>query len=209
VPSQQQPPHSAHLPRESHGYPYATSPYGYPFPRHPSRPESQIATTAASVPLPPKTPTTTSFAALQRQQYLQPFEHLFDTMETTRTLKATLDDQIRRSSSLMQTLQASATTLEGLIRNQIKEAQWEMMAQAEQKLEALIKRVDTLEGHASPTREDKAAAEDLVALSEKSYELQKPPTIVRSQNDIGPQEYYNMLNTLRDRLDRLERQIEA
>lgn len=218
---------------------------------HESQP--QIAVTAASVPLPPKTPTTNSFAALQRQQYLQPFEHLFDTIETTRTLKSTLDDQIRRSSSLMQTLQASATTIEGLVRNQVKEAQWEMMTQMEQTVEGLVRRIEAIESRLdrashnntstltsaktkrlleqnstslpsplpSATKEERAAAEDLVAFSERrrennppsslssSDELQTPPTIVRSQNDIGPQEYHNMLNTLRDRLDRLERQIET
>ncbi|GAN06608.1 hypothetical protein MAM1_0129c06095 [Mucor ambiguus] len=294
VPSQQQPPHTAHpTSRENMSYQqymaspslYGSHPHSKPHPpppqtasaaaaaaaayshaqskrNHESQP--QIAVTAASVPLPPKTPTTNSFAALQRQQYLQPFEHLFDTIETTRTLKSTLDDQIRRSSSLMQTLQASATTIEGLVRNQVKEAQWEMMIQMEQTVEGLVRRIEAIENRldhsnnqntttnstlmttstkinkrlpeqlnstslpsplpSATTKEERAAAEDLVAFSERrrenhhyqpasslssSDELQTPPTIVRSQNDIGPQEYHNMLNTLRERLDRLERQIET
>ncbi|KAL7309394.1 hypothetical protein PS15m_011485 [Mucor circinelloides] len=284
VPSQQQPPHTAHpASRENMSYQqyiaspslYGNHPHSKPHPPPPQTASStaaaaaaayshaqskrnhesqpQIAVTAASVPLPPKTPTTNSFAALQRQQYLQPFEHLFDTIETTRTLKSTLDDQIRRSSSLMQTLQASATTIEGLVRNQVKEAQWEMMTQMEQTVEGLVRRIEAIESRLdrashnntstltsaktkrlpeqnstslpsplpSATKEERAAAEDLVAFSERrrennppsslssSDELQTPPTIVRSQNDIGPQEYHNMLNTLRDRLDRLERQIET
>ncbi|KAI8347190.1 hypothetical protein EDC96DRAFT_521163 [Choanephora cucurbitarum] len=293
VPSQQQPPHSAHpTSRETISYQqYVASPslYGNGHPTHaklhppPPPPPStatsstynftskasqqqtrshenqQLAVNAASVPLPPKTPTTNSFAALQRQQYLQPFEHLFDTIETTRTLKTTLDDQIRRSSSLMQTLQASVTTIEGLVRNQVKEVQWELMSQIERTMDGLVRRLEVLEhrldrpninGHSkkqtkpmmtdspvttttsapanhslpsplpSATREDRSAAEDLVAFSERRREnnisdqplpeeLQTPPTIVRSQNDIGPQEYHTMLNTLRERLDRLERQIET
>ncbi|KAI8389399.1 hypothetical protein BD560DRAFT_486064 [Blakeslea trispora] len=292
VPSQQQPPHSAHpTSRETISYQqYVASPslYGNGHPAqaklHPPPPppppstatsstynftskvsqqqtrshdNQQLAVNAASVPLPPKTPTTNSFAALQRQQYLQPFEHLFDTIETTRTLKTTLDDQIRRSSSLMQTLQASVTTIEGLVRNQVKEVQWEMMSQVERTMDGLVRRLEALEhrldrpnlnGHSrkqikpsvnespvttttsanhslpsplpSATKEERSAAEDLVAFSERrrennssdqllSEELQTPPTIVRSQNDIGPQEYHTMLNTLRERLDRLERQIET
>jgi hypothetical protein len=265
VPSQQQPPHSAHpTSRENLSYQhYVASPSLYganghhahnnnssnkPHPYKQKNHENQLAVTAAGVPLPPKTPTTSSFSALQRQQYLQPFEHLFDTIETTRTLKSTLDDQIRRSSSLMQTLQTSATTIEGLVRNQVKEAQWEMMSQMEQTVDGLIRRIEVIEARldrrntrsvstsshhtekktvkphqtntclpsplpSATTREERAAAEDLVAFSEKRRdrheELQTPPTIVRSQNDIGPQEYHNMLNTLRDRLDRLERQIET
>ncbi|KAG1457841.1 hypothetical protein G6F56_006526 [Rhizopus delemar] len=211
VPSQQQPPHSAH--------PTSRENFSQQQFRH--RNPEPIATSAANVPLPPKTPTTSSFAALQRQQYLQPFEHLFDTIETTRTLKTTLDDQIRRSSSLMQTLQASATTIEGLVRNQVKEAQWEYAAEVERKLELLMRRLETLESRfesdsaalpsplPSATREERAVAEDLVAMSVKRDELQTPPTIVRSQHDIGPHEYQTMLTTLRDRLDRLERQIES
>lgn len=260
VPSQQQPPHSAHpTSRDNKLYQqYVASPslYGGHHPHTKPQPssyqrnhESTLAVNAASVPLPPKTPTTNSFAALQRQQYLQPFEHLFDTIETTRTLKSTLDDQIRRSSSLMQTLQASATTIEGLVRNQVKEAQWEMMSQLEQTMDGLVCRIEAIEAKLdragssispikkqlqrqpelnyqyitslpsplpSATREERAAAEDLVAFSERKRdgpdqheELQTPPTIVRSQNDIGPQEYHNMLDTLRDRLDRLERQIDT
>ncbi|KAI7891021.1 uncharacterized protein EV154DRAFT_551883 [Mucor mucedo] len=258
VPSQQQPPRSAHpTSRDNKLYQqYIASPslYGGHHP-HTTKPqpssyqrnhESTLAVNAASVPLPPKTPTTNSFAALQRQQYLQPFEHLFDTIETTRTLKSTLDDQIRRSSSLMQTLQTSATTIEGLVRNQVKEAQWEMMSQVEQTMESMVRRVEAIEAKLdrasgispikkqlqrqpelnyqhttslpsplpSATREERAAAEDLVAFSkregtEQHEELQTPPTIVRSQNDIGPQEYHNMLDTLRERLDRLERQIDT
>lgn len=266
VPSQQQPPRSAHpTSRDNKLYQqYVASPslYGAHHPHSTNNTsssttkpqpssyqrnhESTLAVNAASVPLPPKTPTTNSFAALQRQQYLQPFEHLFDTIETTRTLKSTLDDQIRRSSSLMQTLQTSATTIEGLVRNQVKEAQWEMMSQVEQTIESMVRRVEAMEAKLdrasgisptkkkqlqrqpelnyqttslpsplpSATREERAVAEDLVAFSKREgtdqhEELQTPPTIVRSQNDIGPQEYHNMLDTLRERLDRLERQIDT
>ncbi|KAI7903654.1 uncharacterized protein BX663DRAFT_507220 [Cokeromyces recurvatus] len=259
VPSQQQPPHSAHSTTNRENM--AFQQYGHYYKQHPptsvynnhsqrQRTHEQIAATAANVPLPPKTPTTNSFAALQRQQYLQPFEHLFDTIETTRTLKSTLDDQIRRSSTLMQTLQASVTTIEGLVRNQVKEAQWEIVSQLERKIEGLLNRIEVIENrfakkqqsenkvetklsdrsnqHSIPsplpsaTKEERTVAEELIAFSERrrdntiqqqqqqqSDDLQTPPTIVRSQNDIGPKEYQSMLNTLRDRLDRLERQIEA
>jgi hypothetical protein len=120
----------------------------------------------------PKTPNN-----LQRQHYLQPFEQLFETIETTRTLKSTLDDQIRRSSSLIQTLQASASTIEGLVRNQVQK-EWE----------SLVHRVEVLESRQKKTPEQ---------------DLDTPPTILKSQNDI------NLLTTLKDRLDRLERQVET
>ncbi|KAI9025245.1 hypothetical protein CLU79DRAFT_717930 [Phycomyces nitens] len=209
-----------------------------------------LPTTAAAVPLPPQTPTTTTFAALQRQQFLQPFEHLFDTIETTRTLKTTLDDQIRRSSSLMQTLQASSTTIEGLIRNQIKEAHKETTARFHDTINDILKRLDALENtnapntsepptHSStaPIPSSPLSTSTAEPMAESSSEpnphihlhththahvpepttpakinrdhLRSPPTIVRSQNEIGPDEYQNMLNALRERLDRLERQLEV
>lgn len=177
VPSQQQPPHTAH-PNSIHR------------PHSPQYPSSAFA---HSFRVDTKTPTVGS---LQRQQFLQPFEHLFDTIETTRTLKSTLDDQIRRSSSLIQTLQASSTTIEGLVRNQVKEAQREILQRTEDTLESLAHRIARLEGKMGsppPKRKDV---------------LVSPPTIVRSQNDIAPNEYVQMLDTLRERLDKLERQLD-
>jgi hypothetical protein len=203
VPSQQQPPHTAH--HFPHSPLHPTSAYAHSFPNTSRNLEVPIsnstsasippATTAAAVPLPPQTPTTHSHAALQRQQFMQPFEHLFDTIETTRTLKSTLDDQIRRSSTLIQTLQASTTTIEGLIRNHVKEAYKDVVSKMDESLDMLIKRIADLEEKSGVPKEDNAP-------------LQSPPTIVKSQNDIGPQEYHAMLDTLRERLDRLERQLD-
>ncbi|ORY96582.1 hypothetical protein BCR43DRAFT_524646 [Syncephalastrum racemosum] len=251
VPSQQQPPLTAH-----------PSSYASPYQHHQQQqqqtqqqhqqggqqpPQQQprgsqayygrsadLPTTAAAVPLPPQTPTTNSFSALQRQQFLQPFEHLFDTIETTRTLKSTLDDQIRRSSTLMQTLQASSTTIEGLVRNQVKEAQKELMGQVDAAIESVLRRIEKLESKAGKDPVPRPTAGE--PLSEHAYPthashpqryatshppeddgsprplkngLQSPPTIVRSQNEIGPEEYQGVLNALRDRLDRLERQLDT
>ncbi|KAI7856698.1 hypothetical protein BDC45DRAFT_603788 [Circinella umbellata] len=220
-----------------------------------------LPTTAREVPLPPQTPTTNSFGSLQRQQFLQPFEHLFETIETSRTLKTTLDDQIRRSSTLMQTLQASSTTIEGLVRNQIKEAQKEMMAEMDATFENILQRIEklervegkehvrekqgqedeeeeaeerrrvgietppppvptsatTLSSHKNKRRHDEEEqgehdnnnGEPSSSRTTKSNGfLRSPPTIVRSQNDIGPNEYHGLLNALRERLDRLERQFD-
>jgi GTP1/Obg family GTP-binding protein len=120
---------------------------------------------------------------------MQPFEHLFDTIETTRSLKSTLDDQIRRSSTLIQTLQASSTTIEGLIRNNVKEIQKESIGRMDDKLMELNKRIAALEN-----------GKRLIV---------NPPTIVKSQTDINPKEYHSMLSTLLDRLDKLEGQLES
>ncbi|KAI8070687.1 hypothetical protein BC940DRAFT_295312 [Gongronella butleri] len=251
VPSQQQPPHTAH-PHASNGY------NSYARASSSSNAQNKTAAagnsgsgtnnannatstsnglTAATAPMPPQTPTAYSFAALQRQQFLQPFEHLFDTIETTRTLKNTLDDQIRRSSTLLQTLQASTTTIEGLIRSQVKEVQREVMNRMEEVIDAMYKRIASLEAkldlppnapnppNASSTSTSSSSSSALPlgpnvstptptghaassSASSSHHQLKSPPTIVRSQNDIGPTECHAMLDTLRERLDRLESQLE-
>lgn len=210
VPSQQQPPHTAHPSSINHHFPphspqYPSSAYGHSFP-----------VTSGRVIMEPKTPTTgsSSSSGLQRQQFMQPFEHLFDTIETTRSLKSTLDDQIRRSSTLMQTLQASSTTIEGLVRNQIKEMQKESLTRLEDTLEKLFKRISVMETRANinPAAQINTMATAQQREQEQERERQQdiinPPAIVRSQNDIGPNEYHDMLNTLRERLDKLERQLD-
>ncbi|CAO3595137.1 unnamed protein product [Absidia cylindrospora] len=191
---------------------------------------STLPLTAAAAPMPPQTPTTYSFAALQRQQFLQPFEHLFDTIETTRTLKSTLDDQIRRSSTLLQTLQASSTTVEGLIRSYVKEMQRDMTSRMDEVLESMVKRIGQLESKLDMTGEplppssgnstsldhhstqangnNNNNSNSTVPSPTASSSLKSPTTIVKSQNDIGSSEYQSMLATLRERLDRLESQLE-
>ncbi|KAI7876016.1 hypothetical protein K492DRAFT_210644 [Lichtheimia hyalospora FSU 10163] len=239
VPSQQQPPMTAHPSSYHH---YAASPmynppqqqrgihHGYTNGTNSTTTNSREAPPPA---MPPQTPTTTNAAAaaansssLQRQQFLQPFEQLFETIETTRTLKSTLDEQIRRSSTLMQTLQASSTTIEGLVRNQIKEAQKELMVELDGALESILGRIEKLEQSAGKDNEPASSGEQQepkVRSNEQQqpppppaqqvngngvHTLQSPPTIVRSQNDIGPHEYHDLLDALRERLERLERQFD-
>ncbi|KAI8978391.1 hypothetical protein BDB01DRAFT_799660 [Pilobolus umbonatus] len=160
VPSQQQPPHTAH-PSMPHFPPHSPqTSHKHTFPPTPGR-----------IPMDSKTPTHGSF---HRQQFMQPFEQLFDTIETTRTLKSTLDDQIRKSSSLMQTLQASSATIEGLVRSQMKETHKDIMSRIEESVQSLLNRV--------------------VALEKKL--------------NIPKQDYHISLDSLRDRIDKLERQLD-
>lgn len=241
VPSQQQPPMTAHP--SSYHHHYAASPmYNQQQQQqqrslHPGYTNGTNTTSSREAPpppMPPQTPTTTTAAAtansssLQRQQFLQPFEQLFETIETTRTLKSTLDEQIRRSSTLMQTLQASSTTIEGLVRNQIKEAQKELMVELDGALESILGRIEKLEQSAGKDIEAASSGEQETSTMHSSeqqhtpapapalqqpkengvHTLQSPPTIVRSQNDIGPHEYHDLLDALRERLERLERQFD-
>ncbi|KAI9301213.1 hypothetical protein BJ944DRAFT_169498 [Cunninghamella echinulata] len=56
----------------------------------------------------------------KKQQFLQPFEYLFDTLEQTRVYKATLDDQIRHSSLLMSKLQSLQPMIEEKVNEHVE-----------------------------------------------------------------------------------------
>ncbi|KAI9268452.1 hypothetical protein EDC94DRAFT_514478 [Helicostylum pulchrum] len=100
-------------------------------------------------PQPPQQPQPPQHLS-QKQKFLQPFEYLYDNIEQTRVLKSTLDDQIRRSSSLMQTLQSSGTMVESLVRRQVRD----MMDDAfESRLRECTDRITRLE-HRVPTIKD-------------------------------------------------------
>ncbi|KAI8365589.1 hypothetical protein BD560DRAFT_401989 [Blakeslea trispora] len=85
-------------------------------------------------------------AITQKQKFLQPFEFLYDHIEQTRALKSTLDDQIRRSSSLMQTLQSSTSMIESLVRKQVRDT---VDQQFEGHLRKCADRISRLEYRAS------------------------------------------------------------
>ncbi|KAI9287659.1 hypothetical protein BC943DRAFT_358177 [Umbelopsis sp. AD052] len=119
-------------------------------------PSASTPGTAAAANMPPKTPTTNSFASLQKQSFLQPFEHLFENIEITRTLKSTLDDQVRRSSSLMQSLQSHNSMVENMVKNHMKEIQREISDKIDQRFDEVIHRISALESSAPDHRESSA-----------------------------------------------------
>ncbi|CAO3587173.1 unnamed protein product [Absidia cylindrospora] len=175
-----------------------------------------VPVSAATAPMPPQTPTTYSFADLQRQQFVQPFDHLFDTIETTRALKTTLDDQIRRSSTLLQTLQASSTTVEDLVRLHVNEMKNDMTYKLDQVLDAIIKRMRRLESKlgvadsssSSLSTTTTTTTTTSTTTADHHQSLKSPTAIVKSQNDVGPDDYQSMLNTIWERLNRLENQLD-
>ncbi|KAI8886743.1 hypothetical protein K501DRAFT_56318 [Backusella circina FSU 941] len=89
----------------------------------------------------------------QKQKFLQPFEYLYEHIEQTRYLKTKLDDQVRRSSTLLQNFQSSNTMVESMIRNQVHET---VEQHFETRLKECIERIESLEyrspGVETPTR---------------------------------------------------------
>ncbi|KAI9473959.1 MAG: hypothetical protein EXX96DRAFT_487193 [Benjaminiella poitrasii] len=87
------------------------------------------------------TPTVTTTMS-QKQKFLQPFEFLYDQIEQTKQLKTTLDDQIRRSSSLIQTLQ-QPNYVESVVRRQVRDDS--VTRRLEDRLLDCVERVTRLE----------------------------------------------------------------
>lgn len=145
-------------------------------------PSTSTPGTAAAATMPPKTPTTTSFASLQKQSFLQPFEHLFENIEITRTLKSTLDDQVRRSSSLMQSLQNHTTMVENVVKAHLKEIQREVSEKIDQRFDEVMQRISALEASHSDHRESSAPSSSSPA-STSSRLL--PTDTVRQQDNVN------------------------
>ncbi|KAL1920633.1 uncharacterized protein VTP21DRAFT_1010 [Calcarisporiella thermophila] len=81
---------------------------------------SGIAPTSQCKDLSPQMPYGTG-REKQKKGFLSHFEALYDNIESTRALKSTLEDQIRHSATLLQTLQQSSGMVESLVRSKLKE----------------------------------------------------------------------------------------
>lgn len=98
---------------------------------------------------PPKTAMASLFPVNhQKQHFLQPFELLYDTIEQTRSLKSALDDHIRRSSLLIQTLQSSGDMVEALVKRHVREM---VQKQFDQRLQECLQRIAWLEERIQPS----------------------------------------------------------
>ncbi|GAA5810828.1 hypothetical protein MFLAVUS_004255 [Mucor flavus] len=152
----------------------------------------------ANVPNFPRTPVKTVSPQpqqhlSQKQKFLQPFEYLYDNIEQTRVLKSTLDDQIRRSSSLMQTLQSSGTMVESLVRRQVRDM---MDDTFESRLRECTDRISRLE-YRVPTIKD-------IPISPA---VSPSPTTATSMTKEQPA-VKDLLAQLMNRIDQLETKLD-
>ncbi|KAG1109605.1 hypothetical protein G6F42_015603 [Rhizopus arrhizus] len=159
----------------------ATMPY---FPRTPNHTHTSATTPTTS---------SSSSSLTQKQKFLQPFEFLYDHIEQTRALKTTLDDQIRRSSSLMQTLQSSGTMIESLVRRQVRD----MVDQKfESKLKECTERISRLEY--------RVPAKDIPI----SPSVSPSPTRSKTVSTATKEPVQDLLSQLMNRIDQLESKLE-
>ncbi|PWN34821.1 uncharacterized protein FA14DRAFT_34586 [Meira miltonrushii] len=85
-----------------------------------------------------------------KTQFLSLFSNFYDSLQDSRTLKATLEDQVRRSNTLLQTLRSSARVLEVTVERRLnsERAIWEQKVHA---LEERCRRLERRTGAGSPT----------------------------------------------------------
>ncbi|CAG8565105.1 hypothetical protein C2G38_2180060 [Gigaspora rosea] len=76
-----------------------------------------------------------------KESFIHLFDNFYDTVSDTRSLKTTLEDQIRKTTTLLQTLQASGAMIESLVRGHFREMQREVIKD----MTALEKRLSKIE----------------------------------------------------------------
>ncbi|KAF9143460.1 hypothetical protein BG015_000425 [Linnemannia schmuckeri] len=131
-----------------------------PGPHAPSGEHSSSGTLPAPIlsshtgPLPspmyPSTPFHSNLSNLSsnpKHMFMETVSNLFDSVDSSRSLKYTLEEQIRKSAQLLQTLQASGTMIENLVRGQFKELEKGVIERFESEIEHLNARVRQLEEH--------------------------------------------------------------
>ncbi|KAF9087166.1 hypothetical protein BGX27_002985, partial [Mortierella sp. AM989] len=84
---------------------------------------------------------------VSKPAFMETVSNLFDSVDSSRSLRHTLEEQIRKSAQLLQTLQSSGTMIESLVRGQFKELEKGVIEKFESELEYLSTRVRLLEEH--------------------------------------------------------------
>ncbi|KAL1925717.1 uncharacterized protein VTP21DRAFT_600 [Calcarisporiella thermophila] len=173
---------------------------------------------------------------LHRQSFLAPFEKLYENINAARALKSTLEDQMRKSTALLQTLQQSTGMIEGLVHGYFREAWQERLADQEEIREMLVKlaaRVERLEGLNSsgepngrvpsnpPSTGDRVSgnADRNESTTVAGSSNVSPPATkegesasqmsLKQPHPLNPVEYEAILGSLRERLEKLERQVDV
>ncbi|CAO1623822.1 unnamed protein product [Parajaminaea phylloscopi] len=97
-----------------------------------------------------------------KTQFLSLFSNFYDSLQDSRTLKATLEDQVKRSNTLLQMLQKSSKVLEATVDRKIREERgvWEKRVK---RLEAKVRRLEGGEGTESEDEASDAGLDDTAA----------------------------------------------
>ncbi|ORX88343.1 hypothetical protein K493DRAFT_359622 [Basidiobolus meristosporus CBS 931.73] len=100
------------------------------------------------------------------------FESLFDNIDSTRGLKIQLEEQIRKSTTLLQTLQASGPMIEGLVRSHFRDMQGQFIEKYDTTIEDITQRLDRLEERQLQLDQQYAKFQNRSASSESGEEAE-------------------------------------
>ncbi|KAF9138100.1 hypothetical protein BGX30_009587 [Mortierella sp. GBA39] len=127
----------------------------YPHPNTPFHPSSHASLAAAAAAA--STNAAAASGTMSKHHFIETVSNLFDSVDSSRSLKHTLEEQIRKSAQLLQTLQSSGTMIESLVRGQFKELEKGVLEKFESELDHLSARVRQLEEHQGLTPPPKKA----------------------------------------------------
>ncbi|KAF9283688.1 hypothetical protein BGZ68_005220 [Mortierella alpina] len=159
-------------------YPHPSTPF------HPSNHGAAVAAAAAAA-------SSSGHGLVSKAAFIETVSNLFDSVDSTRSLKTTLEEQIRKSAQLLQTLQSSGTMIESLVRGQFKELEKGVLEKFEGELEHLSARVRQLEEHqglkppAKKTRLSEATGGSNAMTGVVSSSLPSPPSAVTASSKNG------------------------
>ncbi|KAF9564709.1 hypothetical protein EC968_004430 [Mortierella alpina] len=159
----------------------------YPHPSTPFHPNNHGAAAAAAA----AAASSSSHGLVSKSAFIETVSNLFDSVDSTRSLKTTLEEQIRKSAQLLQTLQSSGTMIESLVRGQFKELEKGVLEKFEGELEHLAARVRQLEEHqglkppAKKARTSEATAGSNAMTGVVSSSLPSPPSAITATSKNG------------------------
>ncbi|KAF9931360.1 hypothetical protein FBU30_010395 [Linnemannia zychae] len=113
----------------------------YPHPNTPFHPSSHASLAAAAAAA------ASTSGNMSKHHFMETVSNLYDSVDSSRSLKYTLEEQIRKSAQLLQTLQSSGTMIESLVRGQFKELEKGVIEKFESELDHLSARIRQLEEH--------------------------------------------------------------
>jgi hypothetical protein len=135
-----------------------------------------------------------------KESFMQLFDTFYDTVADTRSLKTTLEEQIRKTTTLLQTLQASGSMIESLVRGHFREMQREVvkdlmtLEKRLSKVEERMRSSTAVAGMSPPLDPDRRLSDISTASSDMGYSHNN--TAAFSQNANKSSSQYSSINQL-------------
>ncbi len=138
---------------------YAYAPYPPPYVRSSSGGIAHPPIFHAVPPL-PSPATATAPSSMGKQPFMDLFSTLYDQIEETNKLNASLKENIRKSSVLLQTLQGSGEMIEALVKRCVNEMGTQDKSHISSSLDEIKQRLNLIERHVGLQQRSVSPAND-------------------------------------------------